>query len=252
MIVTKPKKKKKLSRYTVIIFLMSVIFTIISIKLIYIQFIKHEDYKEQANNTSTKFVSEKAARGKILDRNGNILATNTHTYALTYTKTEESDKKVQKWNSAMSPHVPSGCTWMDIYQPIVNAIPDYGDGYKGNKASKYFASDRCLRPDMNMVVFHTIVNNVIFGDPPKDPPEDIDTSMYSVSASLTAYMNKILGPAADSDEKQYTLAEANTNVGKAGAFLGYGDKDYDLCNIIYDILYHNHKMLSMKVNCLYF
>lgn len=92
MIVTKPKKKKKLSRYTVIIFLMSVIFTIISIKLIYIQFIKHEDYKEQANNTSTKFVSEKAARGKILDKNGNILATNTHTYALTYTKTEESDK----------------------------------------------------------------------------------------------------------------------------------------------------------------
>lgn len=148
------------------------------------------------------------------------------------TKTEESDKKVQKWNSAMSPHVPSGCTWMDIYQPIVNAIPDYGDGYKGNKASKYFASDRCLRPDMNMVVFHTIVNNVIFGDPPKDPPEDIDTSMYSVSASLTAYMNKILGPAADSDEKQYTLAEANTNVGKAGAFLGYGDKDYDFQSFI--------------------
>lgn len=92
MIVTKPKKKKKLSRYTVILLLMTAIFTIISIKLIYIQFIKHEDYKEQANNTSTKFVSEKAARGEILDQNGNVLATNTQTYALSYTKTDEADK----------------------------------------------------------------------------------------------------------------------------------------------------------------
>lgn len=92
MIVTKPKKKKKLSRYTVILLLMTAIFTIISIKLIYIQFVKHEDYKEQANNTSTKFVSEKAARGEILDQNGNVLATNTQTYALSYTKTEEADK----------------------------------------------------------------------------------------------------------------------------------------------------------------
>ena len=96
MIVNKPKKKKVLSRYTIILMIMAFIFSIISVRLVYVQIYKHDDYKEQANTTSTKFVSEKAARGKILDQNGNILATNKQTYSLTYTKTSKAEKAFYK------------------------------------------------------------------------------------------------------------------------------------------------------------
>ena len=93
MIVNKPKKKKKqLSRYSIMLIIMTIVFTIITLKLVYIQIYKHDDYEEQANNTSTRFVSKKAPRGEILDQKGNILATNIQTYALTYTKTTEADK----------------------------------------------------------------------------------------------------------------------------------------------------------------
>lgn len=92
MIVNKPKKKKELSRYTIFIMMMSIIFTVIIGKLVYLQVIKHDDYKERADTTSTKFVSEKAPRGIIYDSNGNILATNVQTYTMTYTNTEETSK----------------------------------------------------------------------------------------------------------------------------------------------------------------
>lgn len=92
MIVNKPKKKKILSRYTIFTIIMGCIFTIIIMKLLYLQIYKHDDYKEKANTTSTKFVSENAPRGKIYDQDGNILATNKQTYTLIYTSTEEANK----------------------------------------------------------------------------------------------------------------------------------------------------------------
>lgn len=93
MIVQRPKKKKKLSRYTILNIIMLVIFGGIISKLLYLQVYKHEDYKERADVGSTRFVAENAPRGKIYDSDGNILATNTQTYTLTYTKTTESEKE---------------------------------------------------------------------------------------------------------------------------------------------------------------
>ena len=92
MIVTSPKKKKPLSRHSIMLIIMTGIFTVITFKLLYIQVYKHDYYEEEANKTSTKFVSEKAPRGEILDQNGNILATNKQSYALTYTATDEADE----------------------------------------------------------------------------------------------------------------------------------------------------------------
>lgn len=96
MIVNKPtiKKKKKISRYTVLCIVMGVIFTIITFRLLYLQVFSYEEYKERADVTSTRFVAEKAPRGKIYDQNGNILATNKQTYTITYTKTDEADKQL--------------------------------------------------------------------------------------------------------------------------------------------------------------
>ena len=95
MIVNKPtkKKKKKISRYTVLCIIMGIIFGIITLRLLYLQVFSYEEYKEKADVTSTRFVADKAPRGKIYDQKGNILATNKQTYTLTYTKTDDADKQ---------------------------------------------------------------------------------------------------------------------------------------------------------------
>lgn len=92
MIVNKPKKKKKLLRFNVYFIIMGIIFTVIIVKLLYIQVYKHEDYKEKADTTATKFISEKAPRGNIYDSNGNVLATNQQTYIVTYTSTTDAEE----------------------------------------------------------------------------------------------------------------------------------------------------------------
>ena len=92
MIVNKPKKKKKISRYTVLNIIMGIIFATIVLKLLYIQVYKHAEYKEKADVGSTRFISEKAPRGKIYDSEGNVLATNIQTYTLTYTKPSDDSE----------------------------------------------------------------------------------------------------------------------------------------------------------------
>ncbi|MCQ2969202.1 MAG: penicillin-binding protein [Clostridium sp.] len=90
MIVNKPKKKKTISRYAVLYMIMAVIFGMILCKLLYLQVYKYDDYKEKADTSSTKFISESAPRGIIYDSDGNILATSQQTYVLTYMQTTES------------------------------------------------------------------------------------------------------------------------------------------------------------------
>ncbi|WP_297634068.1 penicillin-binding transpeptidase domain-containing protein [uncultured Clostridium sp.] len=86
MIVNKPKKKKKpISRYTIVKFIMIGVFTIIALRVLYLQLYKHEYYKGKANENSTRFIAQDAPRGEILDDKGNILATNREIYNITYT-----------------------------------------------------------------------------------------------------------------------------------------------------------------------
>lgn len=92
MIVNKPKKKKKNSRYSIFYIIMFIIFGAIFSKLLYLQVYKYDDYKEKADTSSMRFISEKAPRGNIYDSSGNVLATNTQTYVLTYMQTDEATK----------------------------------------------------------------------------------------------------------------------------------------------------------------
>ena len=57
MIVNKPVKKKKISRYTVLCIIMGIILGSITLRLLFIQIFNHDEYKEKANTTSTRFVS---------------------------------------------------------------------------------------------------------------------------------------------------------------------------------------------------
>ncbi|MGL4773053.1 MAG: penicillin-binding transpeptidase domain-containing protein [Clostridium sp.] len=92
MIVNKPEKKREISRYEVLLIVMGIIFVAIIGKLLYLQVLRHKDYEDRANLTSTRFMSEKAPRGIIYDSEGNILASNKQIYTLTYTQTTEANK----------------------------------------------------------------------------------------------------------------------------------------------------------------
>lgn len=93
MIVDKPESKNRMPRYNVLLIILCSIITVITLRLVFLQFLNYDYYKEKANDTSTKFVAEKAPRGKIYDRNGVVLATNQETYMVTYTQTEEATEK---------------------------------------------------------------------------------------------------------------------------------------------------------------
>ena len=73
MVVNKPKKKTESSRYTVLYIIMFIIMGTIIAKLLYLQVYKHDEYKEKADVSSTKFISEEAPRGNIYDSNGNVI-----------------------------------------------------------------------------------------------------------------------------------------------------------------------------------
>ena len=90
MIVEKPKKRKKNYRFAFLYFIMFIIMGAILVKLLYLQVYKYNDYKEKADVGSTRLMSEKAPRGNIYDIEGNVLATNSQTYTLTYMQTNES------------------------------------------------------------------------------------------------------------------------------------------------------------------
>lgn len=61
------------------------IFLVIAIRLFYLQVIKGEEYREKSTRNSLKESVVKTLRGKIYDRNGLTLATNTTGYKLVYT-----------------------------------------------------------------------------------------------------------------------------------------------------------------------
>ncbi|MPQ42494.1 penicillin-binding transpeptidase domain-containing protein [Clostridium tarantellae] len=87
------KKNKPKNRFKILIIIMCIVFIAIISRLVYLQVINYTNYKERANKRAIKFISTTAPRGKILDSNGKVLATNKQTYTLTFTETDESKKK---------------------------------------------------------------------------------------------------------------------------------------------------------------
>ena len=90
------KKKKKFNRYMALIIIMLMTFTLIGFRLFYIQVVKADDYMDRANTNSIRQVPEAAPRGKILDKNGVILATNKQSYNLVYMENDEGKEKFLK------------------------------------------------------------------------------------------------------------------------------------------------------------
>lgn len=86
----KKKEKYKYSRYTTIIIVMLIIFFGITSKLVDLQVLQNEYFINYANEKTVTELVDFAPRGKILDSNGTVLATNKQSYILTYTETDDS------------------------------------------------------------------------------------------------------------------------------------------------------------------
>ncbi|MGL4739370.1 MAG: penicillin-binding transpeptidase domain-containing protein, partial [Sarcina sp.] len=84
------KNKNNFTRFSALKGIVAGLFTIILLRVTYLQVFKYDDFKEKASVRSARFMAEKAPRGKIYDSNGNILATNRQTYTATFTETEAS------------------------------------------------------------------------------------------------------------------------------------------------------------------
>ncbi|MBU3114077.1 peptidoglycan D,D-transpeptidase FtsI family protein [Clostridium lacusfryxellense] len=86
------KKRKKFNRYNVLLIIMVVIFSVIGVKLYYLQVFNGEYYKNKATAAAnTHKITVVAPRGLITDKNGINLANEIPGYNITYTNTEKSN-----------------------------------------------------------------------------------------------------------------------------------------------------------------
>ncbi len=88
----KKKDKKNFSRFNVFFISMGLVFAVIIARLLYLQVVMVDEYREQSNRKKYKNVSTVAARGDIIDKNGEVFATSKQSYALMFSETEESKK----------------------------------------------------------------------------------------------------------------------------------------------------------------
>ncbi|WP_442870516.1 hypothetical protein [Clostridium sp. HV4-5-A1G] len=86
------KKEFNITRYTMLITIMLIIFSTIAGRLFFLQVVEGQEYKERSNNKSIRQIPDAAPRGKILDVKGSVLATSTQGYMLVYNQTDDSDK----------------------------------------------------------------------------------------------------------------------------------------------------------------
>lgn len=78
--------KKKFTRLTAFTSIVLVIFSILIVRLVYIQIINGDYYKSVAEAKGEKQILELAPRGEILDRNKQKIATNLQSFNVTYSK----------------------------------------------------------------------------------------------------------------------------------------------------------------------
>jgi penicillin-binding protein 2 len=94
--MNKEKRRHKLNRYKCLFNITLLLFSVIIIRLFYMQIIDCDGYRELATNRSVRYMPDPAPRGIITDRNGVVLADNKHSYMLVYVETEESKNKFFK------------------------------------------------------------------------------------------------------------------------------------------------------------
>jgi penicillin-binding protein A len=88
MVVEKKKKKKTHVpfRLNMIFFIVFMLFSILILRLGFVQIVYGDDFKREIERTEDITVNNPVPRGKMFDRNGKIMVDNTPQNAITYTK----------------------------------------------------------------------------------------------------------------------------------------------------------------------
>ena len=179
-----------------------------------------ETWREQYGNLKI-YVFEDGPRSKEYFNNENL--SNGQAEMM-----ESLNDAPKKFNTALQ----SGCSdCISMFETLYLSNPYFADRSALQGASpNYYYNDETYR-----FIFHMMWNTILNLNPNDDIPENVDESLYSVSSSLTAYMNSVLSASAyeAEDGNTHVLMAANTDyVGNAGAFLGYGDKDFGFTSFI--------------------
>lgn len=134
----------------------------------------------------------------------------------------EQNGNTKSFNRTLEGLVPN-MNYLDIFDITLEHNPYYQNG--SDHGSYYDDQTLCW-------IFHLIWNSILEDNPNEEPPEPVDQTFYSISASLTSYMNNVLSMNADEQHSTHVLSEAGSGVANAGAFVGYGDEDYDFQSYI--------------------
>ncbi|MGL5067935.1 MAG: penicillin-binding transpeptidase domain-containing protein [Sarcina sp.] len=231
------KRKNSFTRFAVLKGLVAGLFTVIVLRLTYLQVFKYEDFKEKADTRSMRFVAEKAPRGKIYDSNGNILATNKQTYIATFTETESSKEGFYRT--------------MEVFLDIMNKnneeildkfdlnIDDKGNiifdfGFKtdeNNKAAELrFKKDKGIFDELQKKLYPKVKTDLT-----DEQIEAIETEIYKVTPEqmfyylvnkyemeqlLTEYKDRDIDLSKGEDKKLRESIKERYNTGNEDAFEG--------------------------------
>lgn len=88
------RKKKRFNRYTGLLLIMILIFSLLINEMFNLQVIHGDEYFARANVEFIKNIDNAAPRGEIIDANGDVLATSLQSYNLIYVDTTESRKEI--------------------------------------------------------------------------------------------------------------------------------------------------------------
>ncbi|MDP4087640.1 MAG: penicillin-binding transpeptidase domain-containing protein [Bacillota bacterium] len=87
------KKKRFFNRYAALTIGMLMLFSFMGYRLSDIQIINADYFTDRANTKAIRQIAEYAPRGKIIDKNGVVLAENIQSYNLIYMETDEGKEK---------------------------------------------------------------------------------------------------------------------------------------------------------------
>ena len=89
---------KTINRFSIFYLIISLIFLILLLKLFYLQILRGDYYRTLSDGNRIRIIYESASRGRIFDRNFNILVDNRPSYnvALSPGKIKLDDKKIRK------------------------------------------------------------------------------------------------------------------------------------------------------------
>lgn len=146
------QNKKKFKRTFVLKIIIAIVFICFLGVLFKIQIIDRDEYKTQNKIVKSYDVVVKAARGEIVDRNGNPLVTNTQCNSIVFNSAFFPSGKKQKdrnkiINSLIKVFKKNGQEYIDTLPIVINGKGDFVFNIENEEDVKYLKSDKML--DLN-------------------------------------------------------------------------------------------------------